>query len=354
MVFDYENAKRVLTDYETFSSEVPSPPNFFIFYDPPAHTKLRSLIARAFTPRTVSDLEPRIREISTELLDNIADREEVDFAAEFSIPLSMKVIAGMIGLPVGDTARYRRWSDAILALSYTLSADQRMQEVYRDYTAITQEMKGYIQQRREQPEDDLLTHVMEAEIDGERLTDEEILGFLQLMVAAGQETTSDLINNALLCFIENPDQLGKLRAAPELMGQAVEEVLRYRSPVQWTRRTPRREVEIHGTKIAAGSLVLAMQGSANRDPKVFANPNRFDITRNPNPHISFGHGIHFCLGSSLSRLEARIGLSNVLEHFQHFELASNEPWEPREPLAVHGPNSLSIRYTMNRSAMVSA
>jgi cytochrome P450 len=354
MVLDYESAKRVLTDHETFSSEVPSPPNFFIFYDPPAHTKLRALIARAFTPRTISDLEPQIRAISTGLLDDVMDRQEMDFATEFSVPLSLKVISGMIGIPVEDSATYRRWSDGILGLSYTLSAGQHIDDVLRDYAAITDEMNAHIQQRRRQPEDDLLTRLMQAEIDGEKLTDGEILGFFQLLVAAGQETTSDLINNALLCFIENPDQLAKLRNTPELLGSAIEEVLRYRSPVQWTRRTPRHEVEIHGTKISAGDLVLAMQGSANRDPRVFADANQFDITRNPNPHISFGHGIHFCLGAALSRLEARIGLSNVLQRFEHFELASDAPWEPREPLAVHGPNNLPIRFAVNRSIRLSA
>jgi len=181
-------------------------------------------------------------------------------------------------------------------------------------------------------------------VDGERLTQEEILGFFQLLIVAGQETTTNLINNAVLCLSENPSQLSRLGAAPDLLPSAIEEVLRYRSPIQWMMRTPRRDVAMHGQLIPAGALVLPMIGSANRDPKQFPDANNFDITRNPNPHIAFGHGIHSCIGAALSRMEARIALSNFLERVKNFELASDEPWEPRKALQVHGPSSLPIRF----------
>ena len=205
-----------------------------------------------------------------------------------------------------------------------------------------------IAQRRAAHQDDLLTRLVEAEVDGERLTPEEILGFVQLLLVGGQETTANLINNAVLCFLEHPDQLARLRAAPDLLPSAIEEVLRYRSPLQWMPRATRRDVEMHGQVIPAGKLVLPMIGSANRDPKQFRDAGRFDITRDPNPHIAFGHGIHACLGAPLARLEARIALADFLERVQGFELASDEPWEPRKALDVHGPSRLPIRFTPGR------
>ncbi len=187
-------------------------------------------------------------------------------------------------------------------------------------------------------------------MDGERLTSEELLGFVQLLLVAGQETTANLFNNALLCFLENPDQLARLRAAPERLPSAIEEVLRYRSPVQWMPRATRRAVEVHGQVIPAGKLVLPMIGSANRDPQQFQDAGRFDITRDPNPHLAFGHGVHSCLGAPLSRLEARIALADFLERVSGFEFASREPWEPRKAWHVHGPSRLPIRFTTSRHA----
>lgn len=201
-----------------------------------------------------------------------------------------------------------------------------------------------IGQRSAAHQEDLLTHLVEAEVDGERLTQEEILGFVQLLLVGGQETTANLINNAVLCFIEYPDQLARLRTAPDLLMSTIEEVLRYRSPVQWMPRVTTRDVEMHGQVIPHGKLVLLMIGSANRDPTHFYNADRFEITREPNPHLAFGHGIHSCLGAPLARLEARIALADFLERFCEFELADDEPWEPRKALHVHGPSRLPIRF----------
>ena len=201
-----------------------------------------------------------------------------------------------------------------------------------------------IAQRQAAPKDDLLTRLVEAEVDGERLTQAEILGFFQLLVVGGQETTTNLINNAILCLVENPDQFARLRSAPELLPSAIEEVLRYRSPLQWIMRTPKRDIQLHGQTIPAGKLMLPMIGSANRDPKQFRDPAQFEITRDPNPHIAFGHGIHSCLGAALSRMEARIAIGDLLERTDSLVLASDDPWEPRKALHVHGPASLPIRF----------
>jgi cytochrome P450 len=349
LIFDYEGARRALNDHESFSSRVPAPRNWFIFFDPPEHSKLRALISRAFTPRVVAGLEPYIRELSRDLLDGVAGRAEIDLASAYSVPLPMKVIAHMIGIPPEDWSRFTRWSDMMLRLSYARSGGAQSTDALSEFRSATVEMNDYltemIAQRRAQPKDDLLTRLVEAEVDGERLSQEEILGFFQLLLVGGQETTTNLINNAVICLLENPDQLQRLRAAPDLLASAIEEVLRYRSPLQWVMRTPKREVEMHGQSIPAGVLVMPVIGSANRDPRQFPSPDRFDITRTPNPHIAFGHGIHSCLGAALSRMEARIAMTDLLARFKTFEFASAEPWEPRKALHVHGPAHLPIRMT---------
>jgi cytochrome P450 len=348
MVFDYEGVTRILTDHATFSSRCGY--EWLIFADPPRHTKLRALISQAFTPRSVAALEPRIRELSRTLLDAAIGRGEMDLAADFSVPLPMMVIAAMIGVPAADRPRFVRWSDAILDMSYTLPGDagDAARAAGDAFRAATAEMAGYLAsvlaERRMTPRDDLLTRLVTAELDGDRLTPEEILGFFQLLLVAGQETTTNLINNAVLCLVEHPEQFARLRAAPELLPAAIEEVLRYRSPLQWMFRITTRAVELHRQTIPAGKLVLAMIGSANRDPKQFPDAGRFDITRDPNPHIAFGHGIHFCLGAPLARLEARIALSDLLARIEGIALASDEPWEPRRALHVHGPARLPIRF----------
>jgi cytochrome P450 len=360
MIFDFEGVRRALVDHDTFSSDLShapgqgNPGEWFIFFDPPRHTKLRALISKAFTPRVVANLEPRIRELSRQLLDQTIERGQMDLATDFSVPLPMLVITEMIGVPAADWPRYKRWSDAILKLANTFSRDEEAATTLTEYRAVTAEMRVFlpdlISQRRAARQDDLLTRLVEAEVDGERLTQEEVLGFVQLLLVGGQETTANLINNAILCFIENPDQLARLRAAPDLLSSAIEEVLRFSSPVQWMPRATRRDVEVHGQVIPAGKLVLPMIGSANRDPKQFHDAGRFDIGRDPNPHIAFGHGIHSCLGAPLARLEARIALADFLERVKGFELASDEPWEPRKALSVHGPSRLPIRFTPGRRA----
>jgi cytochrome P450 len=360
IIFDFDGVKRAIVEHETFSSDLShapghgNPGEWFIFFDPPRHTKLRALISKAFTPRVVANLEPRIRELSRQLLDQTIERGEMDLAADFSVPLPMLVIAEMIGVPVEDWPRYKRWSDVILKLANTFSKDKEASTTLNEYRAVTVEMRAFlpdlIAQRRAARQDDLLTRLVEAEVDGDRLTQEEVLGFVQLLLVGGQETTANLINNALLCLIENPDQFARLQAAPDLLPSAIEEVLRYRSPVQWMPRATRRDVEMHGQVIPAGKLLLAMIGSANRDPKQFRDASRFVVTRDPNPHIAFGHGVHSCLGAPLARLEARIALADFLERVKGVELASDEPWEPRKALHVHGPSRLPIRFRPGRRA----
>ncbi|WP_437288272.1 cytochrome P450 [Sorangium sp. So ce406] len=356
MILDYEGVKRALTDHEAFSSVVTpvtgKAPDWLLFADPPRHTKLRAIILRAFTARSVAGLEPRIRELSRELLDQQIERGAMDLAADYAAPLPMMVIAEMLGIPLEDRARFMRWSEAIVNLSYAISGGAEAERMMREHAAAKAEMEGYLAEvlgaRRRAPKDDLLTRLVEAEVDGERLTDDEILGFFQVLLAAGTETTTNLIDNAILCLVERPADLARLRGSPDLLPSAIEEVLRYRSPVQMIFREARRDVEVHGQVIPAGKLVVPVIGSANRDPQQFRDSGRFDIGRDPNPHVAFGQGIHFCLGAPLARLEARIALSDLLSRLRGLELASEEPWEPRRALNVLGPARLPICFEPGR------
>jgi cytochrome P450 len=353
MAFDYDSVKRLLSDHESFTSR--GGPDWMIFNDPPRHTKLRGLVSKAFTPRSIAALEPRIRMLVTELLDAQIDRGEMDIAGDFAVQLPILVVADMLGIPRQDLQRFKRWNDAILNMSYTVvpvgpAGGAAASGAMNEFIAVTGQMAAYLgglleeRRRAASPPDDLLTRLSSAEMDGERLTDAEILGFFQLLLLAGSETTTNLINNAILCFIENPDQLALLRDRRELLPLAIEEVLRYRSPIQWLFRHARSDVDLGGTRIPAGKMVLAMIGSANHDPRHFREPQKLDITRAPNPHLAFGIGSHFCMGAPLARLESRVALGEFLDRIEEFELATAEPWEPRKGLHVYGPNRLPIRF----------
>ncbi len=347
MIVDYEGVKRALADHDSFSSRYG--PEWLIFTDPRRHTELKGLISQAFTPRSIAGLERRIHELAAELLDGVIERGQMDLAEDFAIPLPLTVIAEMLGIPVADRHRLKRWSDAILNMSYTIAGTtEAASAANKEFMAVTAEMNDYLggllDERRLQPEDDLLTRLAVAEVDGQRLAQQEILGFFQLLLLAGNETTTNLINNAILSFIEHPQELERLRGRMELLPTAIEEVLRYRSPLQWIGRVARHDVDIHGQVIPAGTFVLVMIGAANRDPRQFPDPNRFDITRDPNPHLAFGHGVHFCLGAALARLEAKIALGHLLTRLHNVRLASDEPWPPRSGLHVLGPSSLPIRF----------
>ncbi|MFL5320849.1 MAG: cytochrome P450 [Myxococcaceae bacterium] len=352
MVFDYENVKRVMSEHELFASRATppgaaAPPDWLIFMDPPRHTKLRALILKAFTPKAVAALEPRIRELTKELLDQHVPRGEMDLVDDFSVQLPALVIGDMLGIPFEDRPRLKRWNEAILGLADGVIGTDPKGSAQR-YFAAKEEMTTYVAEmiaaRTTNPRDDLMTRLVQAEVDGERLSHSDILGFFMLLIFAGTETTTNLINNAIVTLLEHPAELEKLKANPALTQTAIEEVLRYRSPAQVMFRETKVELQLHGQTIPAGTLILPVIGSANRDPKQFQNPDTFDITRNPNPHIGFGHGIHFCIGAPLSRLEAKVALPALLSRLQNLRLASDEPWEPRKAFNVHGPTHLPIRF----------
>jgi len=352
MLLDYESVRRALNDPDDFSSRAALPGgrplDWLIFFDPPRHTKLRALVLRAFTPGVIAGLEPRIRELAGALLDAVVERGEMDVAGDFAVPLPLMVIAEMIGIPTADRPQFRRWSDVILDLAESVAGSPDAPRAASAFAAATVEMRAYVRalvaERRAAPREDLLTRLVAAEIDGERLTDDEILGFFQLLLVAGSETTTNLIANMVVCLLDHPAERARLAATPTLLPSAIEEVLRYRTPVQAVFRQTARDVALQGLTIPAGKLVLAVVGAANRDARQFPDPARFDIARDPNPHVGFGHGIHFCLGAALARLEARIALGEFFARIRGFAPARDAPWEPRKAFHVHGPARFPIRF----------
>lgn len=340
-VFGYKDAQRVLSDSKLFSSQfMGGDGNAFassmINSDPPRHRKLRSLATQAFTPRTVAQLAPRITELVHEMLDQVASKGEMDVIADLSYPLPIIVIAELLGVPVKDRERFKIWSDALVGTGdYSGQAAQKeMAEYFADQ----------FEQRRSEPRDDLMTALLTAQIDGEHLSFDELLGFCILLLVAGNITTTNLIGNAFICFDEFPEALEQLYSDPSLLNSAIEEVLRYRSPVRCMFRVTTEDVVLGDQKIDQGRMVAAWISSANRDEAEFAQPDVFDVTRSPNHHIGFGHGIHYCLGAPLARLETKIALEIMLKRLPHMQRVRDIPLEPVTSLVLHGVNSFPITF----------
>jgi cytochrome P450 len=342
VVLDYAGVKRALADHECFGSTVAGgqPGKWLIFLDPPRHSKLRALISRAFTARSVAALEPRIRTISRALLDEIAPRGELDLVSEYAVPLPMLVIAEMLGAPAADYRLFRTWTDVMLGLVTTVRGGEAKARAEREFAQVDADMTEYLADLlahcRARAEDDLLTRLAHAEVDGERLTEDELLAFFQLLLLAGHETTTNFVSNTVLTLLEHPRE--------ECSPRVLEEVLRYRAPVQGVFRLARRDVALSGHTVGAGEIVYVAIGSANRDPAQFADPDRFDPSREPNPHLAFGHGMHFCIGAPLARLEAKIAIPDLFERLPALRREGDEPWEPRRAFHVHGPSRLRLSF----------
>ena len=342
-VFRYEDVQRVLSDYTSFSSvfgggDQGHDPlsSSLISMDPPRHRQLRNLVTQAFTPRSVAQLSERITTIVNQLLDQVAVTGHMDIIDDLAYPLPVIVIAEMLGIPQEDRPRFKVWSDAAVGAAYPEEGNPQA------------EMSAYflnmIAQRSRESKDDLISALLAAQIDGQHLNQRELLGFCVLLLVAGNETTTNLIGNALLCFDEYPQVMEQLRSEPELVPGAIEEVLRYRSPVQYMYRRAVANVTIRDHEIQPGQMVLARIGSANRDEAQFPNPDHFDIRRTPNRHIAFGHGIHFCLGAPLARLEARIALTILLERFHDIKRVPGISLEATGSDLVFGVKHLPITF----------
>src|SRR5216683_4916864 len=326
-VFRYEDVSEVMTDYARFSSQ---PLGVFtgsflkdtlVTKDPPDHRKLRNLVNQAFTPRAVARLSDRITQITQELLDQVRLQGKMDIVSDIAFPLPAKVIAELLGVPSEDWNIFQRW--ARVGSSDTVNSRQAdgrsMQVEMFDY------FSALLEERRRTPREDLISSLSTAEVDGERLSQSELVSFCTLLLAAGQETTKNLIANATVCLTDHPDTMERLIHEPELMPTAVEEILRYLPPVWFLFRQTKSDVELAGQHIPANQAVLAWTASANRDPARFPDPNRFDIEREPNRHLAFGHGIHFCVGAPLARLEAKIALPMMLQQLRGLRRVEGVP-----------------------------
>lgn len=313
--------------------------------DPPDHTRLRTLVNKAFTPRVVEGLREEIQRIVDRLLDEVDGAGSMDLVDRLAYPLPVIVICEMLGVPDDDRNRFRDWSYAI-ARSLDAIAFPDPDVVARAnqaQDALTGYFRGLVEERRRQPRGDLLSAMIAAEEAGDRLSTEELFAMTSLLFIAGHETTVNLIGNGVLALLQHPDQLGKLREDPSLIASAIEELLRYDSPVQRTARIVYEDVEIGGRAIKAGSVVVALLGAANRDPAHFPEPDRLDIARADNRHLSFGWGIHFCLGAPLARLEGQIAIGTLLRRMPSLALAT-DTLEWRETSTLRGLKTLPVSF----------
>ena len=356
MVLGHPEVNQLLSEPKVFSSDLsairPAQEDFTLFskgnfvgMDDPDHRRLRGMVSQAFTPKVIAGLEPRIAELTTELLDQVGDR--FDMVDALAYPLPVIVIADLLGVPSSDQYTFRRWADSMMGID--VDRDRPITEI-RDESVkvaapVMREMNEYllefIRARRANPVEDLTSKLVQVEVDGEQLSDEEIVGFVGLLLLAGYITTTATLGNSIVTFAENPDAIAEVRADPTLLPQAIEEVLRLRTPFPQVARMTVTETELGGVTIPADQLVVPNLTAANRDERVFADPDRFDLHRD-NKHVTFGHGIHFCLGAPLARLEARVALRLLLDRYADIEIADQvelrSPWTmvavTKLPLAV--------------------
>lgn len=288
--------------------------------DPPRHTKLRALVNRAFTSRTLKDIEGGIEQLSRSMANAIEAGTAVDIAQAFTVPLPVAVISQMMGIPGERGEDFKRWSDALTGTSEADNMEERMPDVM--------EMAGFfaslIPDRRANPGDDLISKIVNAQVDGERLSDEDIAGFCMLLLIAGNETTTNLLSNLLHHAASNPGIWEALRADRSKIDAAIEEILRFDAPVQFVFRTVTEDINLHGQDLSAGDLAILIMGSANRDTAQYDAPDEFRLDRAPNSHLTLGHGIHFCIGAPLGRMEARLALEAMLDRFKSVKHAAKE------------------------------
>jgi cytochrome P450 len=332
LVGRYADAVTILRDPARFSSdtrtmertEVFGDAPRLLFSDPPTHTRLRKLVSRAFTPRRIAELEPKIREFTTALLDRAKARGELELMQELAVPLPVMVIAEMLGVPSSDYERFKQLSDRIIEADNTLPGMPLPATVVEAFQSLRALFISEIAERRRQPGSDLLSGLVTARDESDALSEEEMIAFAILLLLAGNETTTNLIGNGTLALMRYPDQLKQLRDQPRLLPRAIEEMLRYDPPAQSTVRLSKADVEISGIEIKAATAVFVVLAAANRDGDQFPNPDNFEISRDPNDHLAFGDGIHFCLGAALARLESAIVFGAMLERFPKLRLADPE------------------------------
>jgi cytochrome P450 len=351
MAFRYDDVEQILKDDSRFSSDLEQGaiarmtpeqlakfeqrrrddlPPMMIFTDGAQHQRLRGLVNQAFTPRMVAQLRPRMVEIAEELLEAALAEGEVDVIGAYAHPLPLIVIAEMIGVPISDRDRFKAWSDALVSMAGSSGfLEPPPDEVVDAQIAIIDEMREYFRaladDRRKSPRDDLLSGLVAAEVEGSKLSLDEMLQMLVLLLVAGNETTRTLIGNAIQTLIDHPDAQAEVRADPGLVPGTIEEVLRYASPFHLMARRANAPLEYAGQKLDESDMILCWIGSANRDPRAFDHPDRFDVHRSPNRHLAFSIGRHFCLGANLARAEGQVALEVLLRRAKSFARVDDEP-----------------------------
>ena len=314
-----------------------------LFIDPPDHTRLRSLVSQAFTPRTIERRRARVRELVDELLEPVLERGRMDVLRDVAYPLPVTVICEMMGVPVADRDQFREWSSAASRL---LDGDLDEEQTMRGLNGAMQIIMYFtalVEERRHEPRDDLLSALVAAEEAGDRLSHEELMATATLLFIAGHETTMNLIGNGTLALLRNPDQLRRLEADPSLVPSAVEEFLRYDGPVHVTTRIAKEPLEIGGVALAKGESATPLLAAANRDPARFDRPDELDIGRQDNRHLAFSHGAHFCLGAALARLEGQEAFTAIIERLGDLELVTEEP-RYREHFVLRGLEELEVAF----------
>ncbi|HXJ36285.1 MAG TPA: cytochrome P450 [Candidatus Eisenbacteria bacterium] len=311
--------------------------------DPPAHTRLRTIVSRAFTPRRIAELEPRIREIARGLVARFAAAGECDVVGDYGVELPIAVIAALLGIDPDRHRDFKRWSDALMHAVFDTPAPEELEEIGRTLEEVNTYVEEVIAARHVRPADDLIGTLVRAEsLDG-ALSADEVKIFVFTLLVAGNVTTTHLIANATLALLAHPEELARVQRAPQLIPPMIEEGLRYDPPVQFLFRTATCDVDLAGVTIPQGAMVAPLFASANRDERVFADPDRFDVTRNPKDHLAFGHGLHFCLGAALARLEARVAFEELLPRLGHPTRVDDQlTWTPA--LTMRGPTALRLRF----------
>ena len=317
--------------------------------DPPDHTRLRGLVNKAFTSRSVEEMIPRVREISRNLIVDFGEGGRVDLIGQFAYPLPTTVICEMLGIPSDEQTQFRQWSNDIVAFSAGsgLLLEDVAAGAQKSQLALVEYCRRIIDQHRRQPQDDLISRLISVEQEGTQLNELELYAMCVQLFVAGHETTTNLVGNGMLALLRHPQDLQQLRAHPELIESAVEEFLRYDSPVQRSGRIVVEDMEIHGKRLMEGQSLMLMYGAANRDPVQFADPDRLDLGRQPNRHMAFGRGPHFCVGAPLARLEAQVAFETILSMLPEIRLTNGElMWRPS--MAMRGLESLEVEYSLRR------
>ena len=319
-----------------------------LFLDPPNHTRLRALASAAFTVRRVERLRSHIQEIMDGLLDAVISKGSMDLIADFASPAPAIVTAELLGVPVADHAQLKDWSaDFAEMLGNFQHNPDRFPKILRSVEEMSSYFRSAMQEQRLHPQDGLVSAMMAADVDGAKLTDEEIIANLIVTMVGGQETTTNLIGNGILTLLRNPEAMKRLRDDSSLVPSALEELLRYESPSQHTARLAPDDVELGGKQIRKRQAVIAVMGAANRDPERFPDPDRLDIERQDNRHVAFGWAAHFCFGAHLARLEGQIAVSTLLQRLPDLELDTKVPPVWRHNLGLRGLTALPVRFGTN-------